>query len=153
MSRTVVVFRVDNQRCALPLNCVERIVRAVEVTPLPGAPAIVLGAVCVAGRVLPVLSMRWRLGLAAREVRPRDHFLIGRAASRRVVLAIDEADGLIQPDETRFTPAGDIAAGIGHVRGMARLDDGLVLIEDLDRFLSFDEGRALDTALVTAESS
>lgn len=40
-----VVFCLDGQRYALPLAAVRRIVRAVEVTPLPGAPAIVLGAI------------------------------------------------------------------------------------------------------------
>ena len=74
-----VLFRVENQRCALPLDSVERVVRAVEITPVPGAPKIVLGAICVAGTVLPVLNMRQRLGLPERNVSPDDQFLIGHA--------------------------------------------------------------------------
>jgi purine-binding chemotaxis protein CheW len=72
----LVVFRLDNQRYALPLPTVERIVRAVEVTALPKAPSIVLGIVDVAGRVCPVLNVRQRFGLPDKEIRSADQFLI-----------------------------------------------------------------------------
>lgn len=49
----LVVFRVEEQRYAVALEVVERVVQAVEVTPLPGSPAIVIGAINVAGRVSP----------------------------------------------------------------------------------------------------
>lgn len=143
-----VLFSVDDQRFALPLGSVERIVRAVAVTPVPGAPGMVLGAICVAGCVLPVLNMRRRLGLPEREVRPADHFLIGRTAARRVVLAIDKAEGVIEPDEADFTAGAEVAAGMEHVRGLARHEEGLVVIEDLDKFLSVDDLRNLDAAMI-----
>jgi len=34
-----------------------------------------------------------------------------------------------------------------HLRGVAKMEDGLVLIYDLDRFLSLDEEKKLDQAL------
>ena len=60
MSESVqfVVFRLDKQRYALSLAAVERVVRAAEVTLLPNAPPIVLGAIDVGGRVLPVFNVR-----------------------------------------------------------------------------------------------
>lgn len=64
----LVVFRLDAQRFALPLTAVERVVRAVAVTLLPDAPAIVLGAIDVHGRVLPVLNVRRRFNLPQREI-------------------------------------------------------------------------------------
>ena len=67
----LVVFRLNGQRYALPLAAVERIVCAVEVTPLPGAPPVVLGVINVAGCVLPVFNIRRRFLLPEREVVPR----------------------------------------------------------------------------------
>lgn len=146
-----VVFRIDEQRYALPLGTVERIVRAVEVTPIPGAPGIVLGAVCVEGRVLPVLNLRRRFGLPERAIGTGDHFLIGHTAARAVVLVIDAAEGVIAPGPGAVTAAAGIAPGLEHVQGVARLDDGLVLIHDLETFLSMDEARSLDAAMVQAQ--
>lgn len=34
-----------------------------------------------------------------------------------------------------------------YVEGVAKLEDGMVLIHDLDKFLSLDEGKTLDDAM------
>lgn len=143
----LMVFRLGEQRYALPLEAVERIVRAVEVTPLPGAPAVVLGVIDVQGSVFPVLGIRRRFGLAEREVDPGDQFVLARAAGRTVVLVIDEALGVLEHPASAVIDAARLAPGAGQIRGVVRLEDGLVLIHDLENFLSLDEASALDEAL------
>jgi purine-binding chemotaxis protein CheW len=143
----LVIFALDAQRYALPLASVERIVRAVEATRLPNAPAIVLGAINVAGRVLPVLNLRRRFGLPEREISPADQFLIAHTARRTVVLVVDEALGMVECSATEIIRPTQIAPGLEQLQGVVRLDDGLVLIQDLEKFLSLDEARALDEAI------
>jgi purine-binding chemotaxis protein CheW len=143
----LVVFGLDAQRYALPLASVERIVRAVETMRLPNAPAIVLGAINVAGRVLPVLNLRRRFGLPEREINPADQFLIAHTTRRTVVLVVDEALGMVECPATEIIPPIQIAPGLEQLQGVVRLDDGLVLIQDLEKFLSLDEARALDEAI------
>jgi len=147
------VFRLDAQRYALRLDAVERFVRAVEVTVLPRAPAIVLGAIDVAGSVVPVLSLRRRFGLPEREIDVMDQFLIARIPSRMVALVVDEALGVIASPSEGVIEAARIVPGLAHLQGVVRLDDGLVLIHDLERCLSLDEQRALDKALEPAEAA
>ena len=62
---------------------------------MPGAPAVVLGAINVAGHVLPVLNIRQRFSLPQRQIDPADQFLIARTARHTVALVIDEALGVI----------------------------------------------------------
>jgi purine-binding chemotaxis protein CheW len=145
-----VVFCLDEGRYALPLAAVDRIVRAVHVTPLPRAPGIVLGAIDVQGRVLPVFNIRRRFGLPERTVDPADHFLIAHTARRTVVLVIDVAQGVFEHAATAATPATNIARELDHIRGVMQLDDGLVLIHDLEQFLSPDQERVLDEAMSQA---
>jgi purine-binding chemotaxis protein CheW len=143
----LVVFGLGAQRYALPLAFVERFVRAVEATRLPSAPVIVLGAINVAGRVLPVLNLRRRFGLPEREIDPADLFLIAYTARRAVVLVVDEALGMVECLASEIIQPTQIAPGLEHLQGVVRLDDGLVLIQDLENFLSLDESRALDEAM------
>lgn len=142
-----VVFSLDQGRYALPLASVDRIVRAVHVTPMPRAPGIVLGAIDVQGRVLPVFNIRRRFGLPERTIDPAAHFLIAHTARRTVVLVIDAAQGVLEHAATAVTPAANIAGELEHIHGVIQLDDGLVLIHDLEHFLSPDEARVLDEAL------
>lgn len=143
----LVVFRLDDQRYAMSLVAVERIVRAVEVTALPEAPAIVLGVIDLAGHVLPVLNIRRRFRLPEREISPADQFLIARTARRGVALVVDEAQEVIERPDTEIIGPAQIVPGLEQIQGVVKLHDGLVLIHDLETFLSLDEARALDEAL------
>jgi purine-binding chemotaxis protein CheW len=146
VTRTV-VFRLEQQRYALMLAAVERIVRAVAVTPLAQAPAIVLGIVDVEGDILPVLNIRARVGLPQREIASTHQFLIARTAQRRVILPIDEVEGMVERSSAEIADIAGIAPGMGQIAGVIKLEDGLALIYDLDRFLSRDEVVVLETAL------
>jgi purine-binding chemotaxis protein CheW len=143
----LVVFRLDNQRFAMPLAAVERIVRAAEVTALPKAPAIVLGVVDVAGCVYAVLNARQRFGLPDKEIRPADQFLIVRTARRKVVLVIDEVEGMVERLPAEIVAPAMIMPGLEQIQGVIKLGDGLALIYDLERFLSLEETDALEAAL------
>lgn len=143
----LIVFRLDRGRYALPLDVVERVVRAVEVTPLPHAPAIVLGAIDVHGQVLPVLNIRRRFLLPDRDISPADWFLLAHTTSRMVALVVDEAEGLVECADADIVPSTRIAPGLERFPGVITLRDELVLVHDLERFLSLDEARALDDAM------
>jgi purine-binding chemotaxis protein CheW len=140
-------FSVDTLRFALPLEAVERIVRAAEYTPLPLAPDVVLGALDVAGEILPVFSPRRRFRLADRPLAPTDQFVLARSARRRMVLAVDAALELIEKHPPAGTGARPHVPDLPYLRGALSLPDGLVLIQDLERFLLPEESDALDAAI------
>ena len=143
----LVVFSLDDQRYALRLSAVDRVVYMVRVTPLPKAPDIVIGVVSVQGRVIPVINMRRRFHLQEREIALTDRLVIAHTARRPVALAADAVAGIIEYPGQDIVAAEDILPGVEHVEGIAKLEDGLILIHDLDRFLSLDEEQFLDRAL------
>lgn len=145
-----VVLDFDALRIALRLSVVERVVRAVYVTPLPGAPAIVSGVVNVQGHVIPVVNMRRRFRLPQREMALTDRLVIAHTAPRAVALVADSVDGVLEHPGPDRVDAETILPGLEYVDGVVKLDDGLILIHDLDRFLSLDEADALDQAMAAA---
>jgi purine-binding chemotaxis protein CheW len=145
--RWLVVFTLDEQRYALPLAAVERVVQAVEIVPLPKAPQIVLGVVNVRGQILPVVNLRRRFRLPERELRLSDHYLIARTTKRMVALMVDAVSGVLEPGNQAMTTAEQILPDLAYVVGVVKLAEGMVLIHDLDSFLSLEEERTLDEAL------
>ncbi|MEX2542355.1 MAG: chemotaxis protein CheW [Trueperaceae bacterium] len=143
----LLVFRLDDDRYALNASAVLRVTWAVRITRLPVAPEVVLGVIDVAGRVLPVVDTRQRFGLPRRDLLVSDNLIIARTSRRQLVLAVDQVDGVIEYPEEKVQAAPEIVPGTDYVRGVAKLADGLVLIHDLDTFLSLDEEQSLDRAL------
>src|SRR5690606_13941229 len=129
-------------RYALRIAHVLRVLPMLHVEPLPGAPEIVEGMINVAGRVVPVMRLRRRLALPEREARLSDVLVLAHAGELLVALPADGAVGLLEPAHEPL-PADDIVPGVRHVAGVVKLDDGLVLIHDLEAFLSLPERERL----------
>lgn len=142
-----VVFRLEDNRYALPLESVERVLPAAKVTPLPLAPSVVLGTLDVEGDVLPVFDLRRRFGLPERPLHPAQQFLLAYAAVSRVALRVDATLGVVERRSSEIAAASRVVPAPEHFVGVIRLEDGLALIQDLARFLTADESDALDRAL------
>ena len=145
-SSRFVVFLVEGGRYAVRLEEVERVVAAVELVPLPDSPAVVLGVFNLQGTVVPAIDTRRRLRLPGREPGIADQFLVVRAAGRILALVADRVQGIVEMPAAAISPAADVAPELAGVEGVLRLPDGVVVIHDLARFLSAEEGRRLDIA-------
>lgn len=145
--RQLVVFNLAGQRYALRLAAVDRVVRIAELTTLPKAPEIVLGILNVQGCVIPVVDTRRRFGLPAREADLNDHLIIARTSKRVVALLADAVVGVLQHSRAALTIADEILRNLDYVAGVVKLDDGLVLIHDLDTFFSAVEEQTLEQAM------
>jgi purine-binding chemotaxis protein CheW len=143
----VLVFAIDGLQFALRVGAVERVVRAVYITPLPAAPASVIGVIDVHGRIMPVADIRKRLGLPQRDIRLTDHFIIARTFYRPVALVVDEVAGILEVSDQVVVPSREILRDFDGVEGAIRLSSEIILIYDLSQFLSIEEESALQNAL------
>ena len=147
LMKLLLVFRLDDWKCALHIASVEKVHRAVAITPVPGLPEIALGIVNVHGRVLPVVNLRSRFHFPEKELTPSAHLIVAHTSRRTVVLVVDSVDGVMECNEQEITTANAILPGMGHVEGVLKLNDGMILIHDLGSFLSIEEDAALDRAM------
>ena len=145
----MVIFALDERRYALALSSVERVVRVVDIIPLPGTPEVVLGVINVRGDIVPVYDLRKRFRLPSRELDLSDQLLIARTSKRRVALVVDSVSGVLELRGREITAADKILPGMEYVRGVVKLQNDLVIIHDLDQFLSPEEETTLDETLKT----
>jgi purine-binding chemotaxis protein CheW len=146
-SNRLVVFTLDEQRYALNLFAVERVVRIVEFVPLPKAPEIVLGVLNVQGRIIPVVNIRKRFRLPEKEVDLNSHLIIAHTERRDVGLVVDAVTGVFEYSEQEVITPEKILPGIEYIEGVVRLGDGIILIHNLDTFLSLEEESTLDKVI------
>lgn len=135
----LLLFKVDGRCCAVPVDTVREIVRAVAVDAVAGMPHAVDGVCQVRGKSVPVVSMRTRLGLTSRPVSASDYFILVELGSGLVALRVDEVMRL------DTAPIEFLEAGHATMAGLARLEEGTILVHDV--YASLD---ASDTAAVAA---
>ncbi|MEO6786989.1 MAG: chemotaxis protein CheW [Chthoniobacteraceae bacterium] len=146
---TLILFELDGFHFALDAMKVERVVRAVEITPLPDLPPGVRGIVCVAGAAIPVLDLRVRLGLPVRDVRSTFHFIVTRCAGRLAALVVDFVADVVPAAKAAIIPAAAVLPGLATVEGWVKINGELIMIHDLEKFLSIDEMLSLEKAMKT----
>ncbi len=145
----IVVFTLDEQLYALPLPTVLRVIHAVEVRRLPKAPEIISGIINIQGQIIPVADIRKRFGLAEREIELDDRMIIADTGKRKVALFVDAVTGIKDLATRQFVNSKEELPFAGYIRGVAKIDDELILIYDLEQFLSLDEEKELEHALKT----
>jgi len=147
MANQYLVFILDSQRYALHLSAVDRVVRVVHITRVSSAPDIVLGIVNIEGRVIPAINVRQRFNLPKRAISLSDQLILARTKRRSVALVADAVTGVIECSEWNMISAEHVLPGLRHIEGIIKFEDGLILIHNLDTFLSLEEEASLDFAL------
>jgi purine-binding chemotaxis protein CheW len=66
-----------------------------------------------------------------------------------VVLTVDSVVGVRGLESHEMMSAEQLLPFAEYIQGVAKIEDNIVLINDLEQFLSIDEERMLDVALST----
>jgi purine-binding chemotaxis protein CheW len=130
---SVILLRLEGHEYALPLGCVVEVVRMAALAPVPDAPPHVLGLLDLRGRVVPVLDLRRRLGLAAAEPGLSTPICVVEAGGRGFGLVADAVTD-VRPLAGPVERLGD-AADDRPVAGAAHVDGRLVSVLDPARLV------------------
>ena len=143
----LIVFTLDDQMLALSISSVNRVIRVVGITPLPKGPDIVIGIINMQGNIIPVVNIRKRFCLPERDINLNDQIIITHTSKRTIGIVVNSVIGLIESAEEKIVTSEAIVPGIDYVEGVVKLEDGLLIIHDIERFLSIEEEGAIDNAV------
>ena len=132
MSVLHVLFRVAEAEYVLPASQVLHMESFNGATRVPGALPYVVGLVQVRSRVLPVVDLRVRFGLPAREPTLDSRILIVQHGTRAVGLLADSAREVLRIDPQLFFPPPELVGeqAAGFVTQVAELGARLVMLID-----------------------
>jgi purine-binding chemotaxis protein CheW len=127
-----VVFKVDDCDYLLPAETVLQMESYSGATHVPGAPAFVAGIVQVRGRVVPVVDLRVRFGLAPAEATLDSRIVVGQHGERVVGLLVDSAREVIKVAPGQLSPPPPILShqAKGYVKAVAQVGPRVMLLVD-----------------------
>jgi purine-binding chemotaxis protein CheW len=107
----VISFEIGGQEFCIDIRAVREIRGWTPATPLPNAPAAVLGVINLRGVIMPVIDLRRRLGLGATEPTPRHVIVVIHHAARTFGLLVDGVQEHFRFDAAQLQPPPDIGGG------------------------------------------
>jgi purine-binding chemotaxis protein CheW len=143
----LVIFQINKQQFALPLNVVERAIQIVDIQSLPNAPKYVCGIINMHGEIVSVINMRRLFDMPQKELELSDKLLIVSTSKIKMALWVDEIHNVIEIDTKELVNSDEVSFGKKNVQGIVKLESGMVLLNDVEKFLNPEELEELEIAI------
>lgn len=134
----LVVFDLAGEHYCVDIESVREIIRAQEITHIPGAPDAVEGVINLRGRVIPVVDLRKRFNLTVTLETSQSRIVVIEIAEDEVGVWVDAVTEVLRipASSVETTSALVKTSDSSYLEGIAKVDDRLMMILNLDRALS-----------------
>ena len=149
-STPLLLTRLADTRIGFSAGAVREIVRSVAIAPLSGAPAVIEGAINLRGTVIPVVDVRGRLGMSARQNSPEQFLVILETSDRIIAVRVDDVDDVVEVPSADVETPSALSPALQRLAGVAATADGALVIYDADAFLTQAERAMLDERAVAS---
>ncbi len=134
----LLAFRLGEEDYVVMVEQVREVLRLWHVTPVPNAAGHVLGVTVLRGKVLPVIDLGRRLGLAPSVQDERCRIVVVSPSDEEAGLLVDRVMGVLRipPDAIRPAPETiEQGAGAEFLQGIIRSEEKLYILLDLEKVL------------------
>jgi len=145
-------FMLGPEEYGLPVLKVREIIKLLDITRVPQAPDHVLGVVNLRGRVIPVIDLRRKFGLPQQPPTDRTCIVVAdvTAASSTVMMGVvvDSVSEVLTVGADAIEPTPELGRQVAtdYVLGLAKVEDSVKILLDLDRVLGQDAPLEMRTA-------
>src|SRR6185369_85915 len=146
-------FHLANEEFGIRVLKVREIMGIQEITAVPQTPAHIKGVINLRGKVVPVVDLRLKFGLAAAEYTQRTCIIVtqvqGESGSMMMGIVVDGVSEVLNLTgaEIEDTPDfGEEYSG-GYLLGMAKVKGKVKILLDIDRVLSTQDMHNLKAIL------
>jgi purine-binding chemotaxis protein CheW len=139
-----VIFELSEEDYGLEIASVESIIKLQPITSVPHAPEFVEGVTNLRGRVLPVIDLRKRFkvrtveGGNGTERGKEARIIVMTMKGTMMGMIVDAVSEVLRVPEEAIEPLPDMSTAIneGFITGVAKLEDRLVILLDLQKLMT-----------------
>ncbi len=146
-------FIVDREEFGVAVLKVREIMGIQEVTAVPRTPAWIKGVINLRGKIIPVVDLRLKFGLASATYTERTCIVVVQIRSGADLLStgivVDEVSEVLTMSAGDIEDTPDFGSGVdtAYILGMAKIKGKVKILLDIDKVLTSQEIRSLEAAL------
>lgn len=133
--RQFVGFRIGDEHYAIAITKIQEIILMKPITRLPQAADAVEGLINLRGNIIPVVNLRKRFGLAAREFDDETRTVVVYTHGKTVGYVVDEVTQVMRVagDQIQSVPVSVSGPARRFISGIAQVEERLLIILEIDR--------------------
>ncbi|MFD2171336.1 chemotaxis protein CheW [Tumebacillus lipolyticus] len=141
----VIIFSLVDEEYGVEVAQVRSIEKMQNITRVPRTPDFVKGVINLRGVVTPVIDLKTRFSLGKEEYTESTRIIIVAVEDMEVGLIVDAANDVIDIPVNSIEQPPAVVGGIkaSYLRGVAKLDNRLLIMLNLDKVLSNEEIQAM----------
>ncbi len=134
-------FRLAEEDYAIAITKIQEIILMKPITRLPQSPGFIEGLINLRGSVIPIVNLRKRFGLAPRDLDEETRTIVVNVHDKTVGCVVDAVTQVmrINRDQIQPPPLGVAAGAYQYLAGLARLDDRLLILLDIEKVFEAEE--------------
>lgn len=139
----VIVFNLNNEEYALPVEHVGAIERLHPITRVPGTAKYVKGVINLRGVIIPIIDLRLRFDLEETELTDESRIIIVKMDNLEVGIIVDNANDVIDISRDIIEEPPEVigSVDVDYVEGVAKLDERLLVLLNLDLVLAQEDSK------------
>ena len=152
-SEQFLTFLLAGEEYGIDILRVQEIKGWEEATEIPNTPDYIQGVINIRGTIVPIIDLRQRFHLDLLEYGATTVVIVLRVESgtrsRIMGIVVDAVSDVYNVPSEEMKPPPDFgtAISIEFVRGLATVDDKMVIMLDIDKLLNSDELRVIDNVV------
>lgn len=150
----LVVFELDNEEYAVPIEDLKEIIRIPEIAPVPNAPEFIRGILNLRGTIVVVIDLEKRFHLLREGKMSTSHIIISQVKDSTFGVVVDKVSEVLRVPVSKIQPTPSLVSSKIHadyLKGVAVLEEAdavendkskksrLIIILDLPKMLADEE--------------
>lgn len=145
-------FTLADEEYGIGILKIKEIIGLMQITTVPQTPEFIKGVINLRGKVIPVVDLRLRFGMDSMDYTERTCIIVveikGANDSVQIGIVVDSVSEVlnIRGEDIEDTPAFGAKLNTDFISGMAKTEDNVKILLDIDRVLSTQELESLERA-------
>ena len=134
-TRQVVGFRLGDEQYGIEITMIQEIILLGEITGIPQVPSYIEGLINLRGSVIPIIDLRKRFRLPTSPFTDDTRVVVVNVHQKTIGLIVDAVTQVRRIAVDQIDSAPTTVMGQEHISGLAKLDEGLLILMDVSKVL------------------
>jgi purine-binding chemotaxis protein CheW len=147
-SLQIVSFRLADEEYGIEITKIQEIILMGEITRVPQTPPYVKGLINLRSNIIPIIDLRSRFGLAEASANDDTRIMVVNVKGKTIGLIVDAVSEVHRVSQDQIAPPPPTVAGLGrdYLIGLAKLDNRLLILLDIDKIMLQEHAEQIDAA-------